>query len=81
MKICQKNVFLAKVIPAFDYSKIHKYLKKVDNWDVEKDKNENYFLIKEFKFDNFKESQNFVNKVSEIAEIEVIIQIFWMGLC
>ena len=57
-------------IPAFDYSEIHNYLKKVDGWEVKKNENENYFLIKEFKFDNFKESQNFVNKVGEIAEIE-----------
>ena len=27
-------------------------------------------MIKEFKFKNFKESQKFVNKVSEIAETE-----------
>ena len=33
-------------IPAFDKSEIHKYLKKIDGWDVEKDKNQNFFLIK-----------------------------------
>ena len=27
-------------IPAFDKSEIHKYLKKIDGWDVEKDKNQ-----------------------------------------
>ncbi len=57
-------------IPAFDYSEIHKYLKKVDGWEVKKNENENYFLIKEFKFDNFKESQKFVNNVGNIAEAE-----------
>ena len=50
-------------IPPFDYSEIHKYLKKVDGWDVEQDQNKSYFLIKEIKFSNFKDSQNFVNKV------------------
>ena len=57
-------------IPAFDTREIHKYLKKVDGWDVKKDKNHNFFLIKSFKFENFKESQIFINKVSDIAEEE-----------
>ena len=30
----------------------------------------NYYLIKEFKFENFLKSQNFVNKVGDIAENE-----------
>ena len=57
-------------IPAFDIKEIHKYLKKVDGWDVKEDETKNYFLIKEFKFQNFLESQNFINKVGQIAEIE-----------
>jgi len=57
-------------IPAFDRSEIHKYLKKVDGWDVKNDKEKSYFLIKEFKFKNFIESQNFVNSVSSVAERE-----------
>jgi 4a-hydroxytetrahydrobiopterin dehydratase len=57
-------------IPAFDRSEIHKYLKKVDGWDVKNDKEKSYFLIKEFKFKNFIESQNFVNSVSAVAEKE-----------
>ena len=57
-------------IPAFDTTQIHKYLKKVDGWDVKNDEENNYFLLKEFKFNNFLESQEFVNKVGEIAETE-----------
>ncbi len=57
-------------IPAFDYREIHNYLKKVDGWEVKKNENENYFLIKEFKFDNFKESQKFINSVGDISENE-----------
>ena len=57
-------------IPAFDRGEIHKYLKRVDGWDVKNDKEKNYFLIKEFKFKNFIESQNFINNVSTIAERE-----------
>ena len=57
-------------IPAFDKSEIHKYLKKVDGWNVEKDKDQNFFLTKNFKFKNFKESQKFINKVGDISEEE-----------
>ena len=55
------------VLP-FDSSEIHKYLKKIDGWDVIKNKNETYFLEKDFKFKNFSESQKFINKVGDIAE-------------
>ena len=57
-------------MPSFDRSEIHKYLKKVDGWDVKNDEQESFFLIKKFKFINFIESQNFVNKVSNVAEKE-----------
>ena len=57
-------------IPPFDVSEIHNYLKKVDGWDVKQDDLSHYYLIKEFKFENFLNSQNFVNKVGEIAENE-----------
>ena len=57
-------------IPPFDTSEIHKYLKKVDDWDVKNDEDKSFYLIKEFKFNNFKESQNFVNKVGDVAEAE-----------
>ena len=57
------------VIP-FDISEIHKYQKKVDGWDILKDINENFFLSKKFNFNNFIESQKFINKVSEISENE-----------
>ena len=57
-------------IPPFEYDEIHKYLKKVDGWDVEKNENQNYFLTKKFEFKNFKDSQIFVNRVGDIAEIE-----------
>ena len=57
-------------IPPFDISEIHKYLKKVDGWEVEKNENEIYFLEKNFKFKNFAESQRFVNEAGNIAETE-----------
>ena len=57
------------VIP-FDISEIHKYQKKVDGWDVLKDIKEKFFLNKRFNFNNFIESQEFINKVGEISEDE-----------
>ena len=57
-------------IPAFDINEIHKYLKKVDGWDVKSTEDKNFYLIKQFKFKNFSESQNFINKVGKIAEQE-----------
>ena len=57
-------------IPAFDYSEIHKYLKKVNDWEVKQSEKKNYYLEKNFKFKNFLKSQKFVNKVGEISEQE-----------
>jgi 4a-hydroxytetrahydrobiopterin dehydratase len=56
--------------PPFDTTEIHKYLKKIDGWDVKKNDDNNFFLEKKFSFTNFLESQNFINKVSSIAENE-----------
>ena len=75
-------------ISPFAISEIHKYLKKVDGWDVKKKENEIYFLEKKFTFKNFLESQKFANLVGDIAEKQghhpdiafgwgyVIVQIF-----
>jgi 4a-hydroxytetrahydrobiopterin dehydratase len=57
------------VLP-FDISEIHKYQKKVDGWDILKDKKKIFFLIKKFRFKNFFESQNFINEVGQISENE-----------
>ena len=57
-------------IPSFNLDEIHKYLKKVDGWDVESTDQKDYYIIKDFKFENFIESQKFINKVGDIAEIE-----------
>ena len=57
-------------IPSFDLKEIHKYLKKVDGWDVKSNDDQSFFLIKEFKFKNFLESQKFVNLIGDLAEKE-----------
>ena len=57
------------VIP-FDVSEIHKYQKKVDGCDISKDQKEIFFLNKKFTFKNFIESQNFINEVGKLSEME-----------
>ena len=57
-------------ITPFDISEIHKYLKKINGWEVKKNKNEIYYIEKKFSFQNFLESQKFVNEIGNIAETE-----------
>ena len=57
------------VLP-FDISEIHKYQKKVDGWNIIKNEKKFFFLNKKFNFENFSESQEFVNKVGLISEEE-----------
>ena len=57
-------------VPSLNLSEIHKYQKKVDGWDVKKNEKKIFFLEKNFKFKNFKDSLNFVTKVGEISENE-----------
>jgi 4a-hydroxytetrahydrobiopterin dehydratase len=66
-------------IPSFNLEEIHKYLKKVDGWDVESVDEKDYYIIKNFKFNSFLESQSFVNKVGEIAEQEGHHPDIWFG--
>ena len=54
----------------FDISEIHKYQKKVDGWEIIKNKEEIFFLSKKFEFENFLKSQDFVNEVGKISEKE-----------
>ena len=66
-------------VPALDISEIHKYQKKVDGWEVLEDKIDGFHLIKNFKFDNFLKSQEFINKVGVIAEKEGHHPDLWFG--
>ena len=60
-------------VPSLDLSEIHKYQKMVDGWDVKPNEKKIYFLEKNFKFKNFLESQEFVNKVGTISENDFIL--------
>jgi 4a-hydroxytetrahydrobiopterin dehydratase len=66
-------------IPSFKIEEIHKYLKKVDGWSVKDDSLDGFHLIKDFKFKNFLKSQEFVNKVGDIAEKEAHHPDIWFG--
>ena len=57
-------------IPAFDLSEIHKYLKKINGWNVFQNIEKNYYIEKEFKFNNYLKSEKFVLEVGKIAESE-----------
>ena len=46
---------------------------------IKQNENKIYFLLKEFKFKNFKDSQNFINKVGDIAETEGHHPDIWFG--
>ena len=61
---CEGGIF------PFEISEIHKYQKKVDDWDIIKNKKNIFFLNKKFMFKNFFESQRFINKVGDISENE-----------
>ena len=66
-------------IPPFKIEEIHNYLKKVDGWSVKEDGLDGYHLTKDYKFENFLKSQEFVNKVGEIAESEGHHPDIWFG--
>ncbi len=57
-------------VTPFDISEIHKYQKKVDDWEIIQNSKNCFFLEKNFLFKDFKESQIFVNKVGKLSEEE-----------
>lgn len=52
-------------VPPFDPSETEKYLKKVDNWNLEGNK-----IHKIYHFADFTKTMDFVNKVAKLAESE-----------
>ena len=50
-------------VPAFDISEIHKYLKKVDGWDVKKNGSDSYFIEKNFNF-GITPSKNYIGMMT-----------------
>jgi 4a-hydroxytetrahydrobiopterin dehydratase len=64
----QKCVPCEGGIPPLEDKKEEEYLKQVEGWTLERDGI--HRIRKEFYFDNFVQSIEFVNKVSDIAEEE-----------
>ena len=62
-------------IPPFNTEEIHKYLKKINGWQVIEDKIDGFHLIKNFKFDDFLQSQEFINKVGDEVLPDTLLQI------
>lgn len=54
-------------IPKLSWDEAEKLNKKVDGWTLE-EKNDHLQISKQFKFKDFKEALEFVNKVGQIAE-------------
>ena len=70
-KLLEKNCVPCEggILP-FDITEIHKHQKKVDGWNVKKNEKKIFYLEKNFKFENFIDSQIFINKVGEVSERE-----------
>ena len=66
-------------ISPFKIDEIQNYLKKVDGWNVVEDKIDGFHLLKQYKFNNFVKSQEFINKVGEISEKEGHHPDIWFG--
>lgn len=54
-------------IKQLSHKQIEEFLIEVQNWKLTEDKK---WIYCEFKFKNFKEALDFVNKVADIAEVE-----------
>ena len=66
-------------IPSFNLEEIHKYLKKLMDGMSSLKMKKIITSPKNFKFNNFLESQSFINKVGDIAEQEGHHPDLWFG--
>ena len=57
-------------IPPFTKDQIDEYLKFLADWKVLINEKKAFYLSRTFKFKNFYESLEFINKLSKIAEME-----------
>ena len=57
-------------IPPFTEEQIKTFMNKVRNWEYKKNDKGHFYLSKNFKFEDFEKSLNFINQVSQIAENE-----------
>ena len=57
-------------IPTFTEEQIRSFMTKVKDCECKQYDKGHFYLSKDFKFENFEKSLNFINKVSQIAEDE-----------
>ena len=57
-------------LPALNDQEIDNFISQVKGWTVIKNENNIKMIIKYIKFNDFKNSLNFINQVSDIAETE-----------
>mgnify|MGYP001311307914 CR=1 FL=1 len=57
-------------IPPFTAEQIKTFMTKVKDWECKKNDKGHFYLSKDFKFEDFEKSLNFINQVSQIAEDE-----------
>ena len=67
----------AQVITELKRNNYNAALKLLEKLNINED--ENFYLLKEFKFENFVNAQDFVNKVAAIAESEGHHPDIWFG--
>ena len=76
------DLFKKKCIPCeggvipFDISEIHKYQKKVDGWNITKDKNEIFFLIKNLPLKIFWKAKSLLILLGKFQKMRGIIQTY-----
>ena len=57
-------------LPALNHQEIDNFISQVKGWTVIKNENNIKMITKYLKFNDFKNSLNFINQVSDIAETE-----------
>jgi 4a-hydroxytetrahydrobiopterin dehydratase len=68
MNLAQKKCIpCSGSVKAFDRETAQKYLKELNGWDLSNDAK---WIFKEFKFKNFLQALEFVNKVALVSEAE-----------
>jgi len=66
----KKGIACSGDLPALNDQEIYNFISQVKGWTVIKNENNIKMIIKYIKFNDFKNSLNFINQVSDIAETE-----------
>ena len=66
----KKCIACSGELPALNHQEIDNFISQVKGWIVIKNENNIKMIIKYIKFNDFKNSLNFINQVSDIAETE-----------